>query len=105
MKKVIYVWLVRVVSWLAHFSKNDQVIYLMSFADNLDFIQQLNQRVPGRLTVYYLPSAATGAAQLAQAGIATRPFHDSVRFALTGVPSLPGQRTFILIIIMALPLA
>ncbi len=60
MKKVIYVWLVRVVSWLAHFSKNDQVIYLMSFADNLDFIQQLNQRVPGRLTVYYLPSAATG---------------------------------------------
>ena len=86
MKKVIYVWLVRVVSWLAHFSKNDQVIYLMSFADNLDFIQQLNQRVPGRLTVYYLPSAATGAAQLAQAGIATRPFHDSVRFALTGIP-------------------
>ncbi|MDP4435070.1 CDP-glycerol glycerophosphotransferase family protein [Lactiplantibacillus plantarum] len=85
-KKVIYVWLVRVVSWLAHFNKNDQVIYLMSFADNLDFIQQLNQRVPGRLTVYYLPSAATGAAQLAQAGIATRPFHDSVRFALTGIP-------------------
>ena len=68
MKKVIYVWLVRIISWLAHFGTSDQVIYLMSFADNLDFIQELNQRVPGRLTVYYLPSAATGAAQLVRAG-------------------------------------
>ncbi|WEE34709.1 CDP-glycerol glycerophosphotransferase family protein [Lactiplantibacillus paraplantarum] len=87
-KKTIYVWLVRVISWLAHFRTTDRVIYLMSFADNLDFIRQLNQRIPGRLTVYYLPSASKGAAQLTQIGIATQPFHDSIRFALTGVPAI-----------------
>lgn len=88
MKKTIYVWLVRIISWLAHFSTTDRVIYLMSFADNLDFIRQLNQRIPGRVTVYYLPSASTGAAQLAQAGIVTQPYHDSIRFALTGIPAI-----------------
>ncbi|ETY74152.1 glycosyl transferase [Lactiplantibacillus fabifermentans T30PCM01] len=88
LKKAIYLWLVRCMSWLAHFKTSTRVIYLMSFADNLDFIRELNQRVPGRLTVYYQPSAATGAAQLVAEGIATQPFHDSMQFALTGVPVL-----------------
>ncbi|BBM23270.1 CDP-glycerol glycerophosphotransferase family protein [Lactobacillus pentosus] len=88
MKKIIYIWLVRIVSWLAHFKSTDQVIYLMSFADNLDFIRQLADRLPQRVTVYYLPGAQAGAKQLAAEGIATQPFQDSIGFALHGVPVL-----------------
>lgn len=86
MKKQIYVWLIRIVSWLAHFKPNARVIYLMSFADNLDFIRQLNKRLPGRLTVYYLPAAVAGARQLEDEGISTRMFRDSLRLVVTGIP-------------------
>lgn len=88
MKKAIYIWLVRVVSWWAHFKPTNQVIYLMSFGDNLDFIRQLNARTTGRLTVYYLPAAAAGARQLAQAGVRTCPFQDSVRMVFSAVPPM-----------------
>ena len=60
----------------------------MSFADNLAFIEQLHQRVGDRLMVYYLPAAETGARKLLPAGITIRPFHDSLRFAVTGIPVL-----------------
>lgn len=85
---MIYLWLVRLVSWLSQFKRSQQVIYLMSFADNLTFIKQLHGRVGDRLVVYYLPAAKDGAAQLLPAGIAIRPFHDSLHFAVTGVPVL-----------------
>jgi len=87
-KKIGYLWLVRLVSWLSHFRQSQQVIYLMSFADNLAFIEQLHQRVGDRLVVYYLPAAETGARKLLPAGITIRPFHDSLRFAMTGIPVL-----------------
>ncbi|RRK10039.1 CDP-glycerol glycerophosphotransferase family protein [Lactiplantibacillus garii] len=86
LKKALYIWLIRVVSWLTHFKPSARVIYVMSFADNLDFIRQLNKRVSGRLTVYYLPSARAGGLQLAADGVATRAFQDSLRFVLTGIP-------------------
>ena len=86
LKKKIYIWLIRVVSWLAHFKTSNQVIYLMSFTDNRDFIMQLNQRVAGRLTVYYLPSARAGALQLANEGVQTQAFQDSLRLVFTGIP-------------------
>lgn len=88
LKKEIYVWLIRIISWLAHFKTSNHVIYLMSFADNLDFIRQLNKRVDNRLTVYYLPSAQSGAVKLARDGIATKAFHDSLGFIFTGIPVL-----------------
>nr|WP_137643225.1 CDP-glycerol glycerophosphotransferase family protein [Lactiplantibacillus modestisalitolerans] len=86
LKKQLYIWLVSVVSWWAHFRPNQRVIYLMSFADNGAFVRQLNQRVNGRLIVYYLPAAQAQAQALAKAGVTVRPFHDSVHFALKGVP-------------------
>ncbi|MFC6202536.1 CDP-glycerol glycerophosphotransferase family protein [Lactiplantibacillus nangangensis] len=88
LKKTIYLWLVKLVSWLTQFKRSQTVVYLMSFADNLDFIEQLHQTVGDRLVVYYYPAAQVGAAQLLPAGIKIRPFHDSIRFALTGVPVL-----------------
>lgn len=90
MKKIIYLWLVKLVSWLSQFKRSQRVIYLMSFADNLAFIEQLHQRVGDRLVVYYLPAAKDGAAQLLPAGITIRPFHDSLRFVFTGIPVLTG---------------
>ncbi|VDG25998.1 glycosyl transferase [Lactobacillus sp.] [Lactiplantibacillus mudanjiangensis] len=88
MKKIVYMWLVTIMSWLAHFKTTNQVIYLMSFADNLAFIRELQTQVGSRLTVYYLPSATTAADELAETGIAVRPFRDSLGFALTGIPVL-----------------
>ncbi|BDZ31007.1 CDP-glycerol glycerophosphotransferase family protein [Lactiplantibacillus sp. WILCCON 0030] len=88
MKKTVYLWLVKLISWFAQFRQTDTIIYLMSFADNLDFIEQLHQTVGDRLVVYYLSSAQSGAAQLLPADITIRPFHDSIRFAMTGVPVL-----------------
>ncbi|MFC6181910.1 CDP-glycerol glycerophosphotransferase family protein [Lactiplantibacillus daowaiensis] len=81
-------WLVTLVSWCCHFKATDQVIYLMSFADNLDFIRALQQRLGARLVVYYLPAARAGAAVLAADGVAVQPFHDSLRFAVTGIPTV-----------------
>jgi len=85
-KKTIYIWLVRLVSWLAHFKRTDRVIYLMSFSDNLAFIRQLDQRLPNRVTVYYLPAAQRGAEELMMAGVAVQPFQDSLKMVLSGVP-------------------
>ncbi|AVK60465.1 glycosyl transferase [Lactobacillus sp. CBA3605] len=86
LKKMGYLWLLTLVSWLAHFKRSQRIIYLMSFADNLEFIMALAQRVPGRLTVYYLPSATVGAEKLAAQGVAIQPFQDSLHFVLTGIP-------------------
>lgn len=87
LKKAIYIWLIKIVSWLTHFRPTDQVIYLMSFADNLDFIRALNRQVPGRLTVYYLPTCAPAAETLAAEGITTQTFTDSLRLIVTGIPA------------------
>lgn len=86
MAKVIYIWLIRIVSWCAHFRRTTTVIYLMSFGDNLDFIRQLNKRVPSRLTVYYLPAAQRAAEELATTGVTVRPFHDSLALVFRLVP-------------------
>ena len=93
MKKTIYMRLVILMSWLTHWRGSAQVIYLMSFADNLTFIKQLQQRLGTQLTVYYLPAATKGALALKAAGVQVVPFHDSVGFALTGVPVITRAAT------------
>ena len=86
-------WLVSLMSWLTHWHATTQVIYLMSFADNLTFIKQLQARLGTQLTVYYLPAATSGALTLKAAGIQVVPFQDSIHFAVTGVPVITRAAT------------
>ncbi|CAJ1227635.1 glycosyl transferase [Levilactobacillus zymae] len=88
--KEIYLWLVRLMSRLCGHRRLTDVVYLMSFGDNLPFIRAVAQalRPTQRLTVFYRPQQAAAAAQLAQQGIDVVPFRDDLRFVATGIPRI-----------------
>ncbi|ANZ65393.1 glycosyl transferase [Secundilactobacillus paracollinoides] len=94
--KAIYIWLVRFVSILNYFSrsKDRQVVYLMSFGNNLNFIARLADALPDRnqLLVLYRPSVEVEATELAALGIPVMPFQDNVHFVLEGVPKIMQAR-------------
>lgn len=79
-------------SMLTYFSRTKRrpVIYLMSFGNNLGFILKLAEQLGQRqhLIVFYRPSVAVEAAQLAANGVEVVPFSDNLRFVATGVPVL-----------------
>lgn len=92
--KEIYLWLVRLMSLLWAGRRQKDVIYLLSFADNLPFIQALAAKLPAghRLVVFYRPKCQAAAATLAATGITVRPFEDNLAFVLTGIPQIMRAR-------------
>lgn len=92
--KEFYLWLVWLVSHLWGGRRRRNVVYLMSFSDNLPLIEALAAALPAdrQLTVFYRPAQAAAAARLTQAGVTVRPFHDGFGFALTGIPVIMGAR-------------
>lgn len=71
-----------------------QFIYLMSFGDNLAFIQALAQASPGDrpLVVFYRPQQERAAQRLARSGIDVRPFRDNLQFVFKGIPQIMRAR-------------
>ena len=92
--KEFYLWLVRVMSHLTGAQRRRNVVYLMSFGDNLPLIRSLDQALPeGReLLVFYRPTQAVAARRLAAAGITVRPFRDGLKFVVTGIPVIMRAR-------------
>lgn len=95
--KVLYLWLIKMISGLNVFRRRNKVVYLMSFDDNVDFIKELAQKMPPKmkLVVLYRPDTEAAAIDLAAFGIVTRPFNDGLKFVFDFVPLLMGARLII----------
>lgn len=92
--KDIYLWLVRIMSHLWGARRRINVVYLMSFSDNLPFIRAVARALPTaqRLTVFYRPKQAAAAAQLAQEGIRIVEFRDNLQFVFAGLARVMTAR-------------
>lgn len=92
--KEIYLWLVRLMSLLWAGGRQRDVVYLMSFEDNVPFIQALAAALPAdrHLVVFYRPKCQNAAKTLADVGIDTRPFTDGLKFVLTDIRQLMRAR-------------
>jgi len=92
--KEFYLWLVRLMSGITSSRRRNNVVYLMSFGDNLPFIQAMAQALPAKsqLIVFYRPTQAAAAQRLAAVGIRIRPFRDGFGFVFTGIPVLMTAR-------------
>lgn len=86
--KEFYLWLVRLMSHVTGMRRRNNVVYLMSFNDNVALIRSLAQALPtgSQLVVFYRPAQAAVAQELAAGGIQTHVFRDGLRFVLTGIP-------------------
>lgn len=83
MKKVIYLWLVRLVAGMVRNRTPREIVYVMSFGNNQEFIRALAQRARQcgtPVTVLYRPNCAAAARQLAADGIRAQVFTDGLRF-------------------------
>ncbi len=69
----------------------------MSFDDNVDFIKELAQKIPSKMTliVLYRPDTEAAATDLAAFGLITRPFRDGVKFVFDLVPLLMSAKLII----------
>lgn len=92
--KEFYLWLVWLMSHLTGARRRNNLVYLMSFDDNIGLIRALAAALPAgrQLVVFYRPAQAVSAQRLAAAGIATRPFQDGIKFVLTGIPIIMSAR-------------
>ena len=92
--KEIYLWLIRLMSFLSAGRRQTDVVYLMSFTDNLPFIKALAAALPAgqRLVVYYRPEHEASATNLAAVGIVTRPLRDNLQFVMKGIPQIMRAR-------------
>ncbi len=70
--------------------RKTNIVYLMSFDSNVDFIKQLASHMPKgkKLVVYYRRATEAAATDLAAFGITTRPFKDNLRFVFAGIPRI-----------------
>lgn len=85
MKKVIYIWLISLVSRWKRVKDPQDVVYLMSFAGNEHLIKafaDLAKQLGRNFTVLYLPQCQAAAAKLAAKGIQTVEFADGFDFLL-----------------------
>lgn len=85
MKKVIYIWLISLVSRWKRVNDPQDVVYLMSFAGNEHLIKafaDLAKQLGRNFTVLYLPQCQAAAAKLAAKGIQTIEFADGFDFLL-----------------------
>lgn len=86
MKKVLYLWLVNFWSKVWQTDSPQKVVYLMSFGNNNEFIEELADACHEKdlqLLVFYRPECLAAARKLAEIGVVTKPFTDGFGF-LTG---------------------
>lgn len=85
MKKIIYIWLVNLISRWKRVKDPQDIVYLMSFAGNEHLIKafaDLAKQLGKQFTVLYLPQCQAAAAKLAAKGIQTIEFADGFDFLL-----------------------
>ncbi|WEV55801.1 CDP-glycerol glycerophosphotransferase family protein [Ligilactobacillus acidipiscis] len=84
MLKTVYLWLVSFCSKIFSKTNSDQIVYLLSFAGNENFIVRLAQRVKqepgGKLVVLYRPNCVKSAHELRAHNIECREFSDNFYF-------------------------
>ncbi|CAM2752579.1 CDP-glycerol glycerophosphotransferase family protein [Fructilactobacillus fructivorans] len=92
--KVIYTWLIRLISTIFYFRPKKNIYYVMSFDNNLRLIKQIAANMPEgqELVVLYEPEIEAAATDLSAFGIKTIPFKENARFALLTIPSLMSAR-------------
>ncbi|ETO40882.1 glycerophosphotransferase [Fructilactobacillus florum 8D] len=92
--KVIYTWLIRLVSSLCYFRKKKNVYYLMSYSNNLHLIKRIAATLPNdqKLVVWYNPRVLVAAYDLKAFGIETIPLHKNWWFILRQIPRLMTAR-------------
>ncbi|AYF92522.1 CDP-glycerol glycerophosphotransferase family protein [Apilactobacillus bombintestini] len=88
--KVIYVFLIKLVSLLFYFRKKSNVIYIMSFDNNLGLIKSMARQMPKNknLYVYYEPANEAAATDLAAYGIKTVPFKNGLKLVFDLIPKI-----------------
>ena len=88
-KKNLYLFLIKIMSFISFSKKSDNVSYLMSFGGNIDFIQRLNERCLARkqhLIVFYRPSMELEAIEIQKSGIEIKMFVENISFVLMLIP-------------------
>lgn len=83
MKKIIYIWLVKVFSIIQKVKTPQDIVYLMSFSGNENFILKLAtvaKKQGIKFTVLYLPKCRTQAQELAKQGINVFEFDNNFDF-------------------------
>lgn len=92
--KVIYLWLIRIISRLFQFRRKRNMTYFVSFDNNLDLIKAIAKKLPNkkRLTVFYDPSIEAAATDLAARGIRTIQFHNNLSFVFKYIPLVMTSR-------------
>ncbi|WP_283096092.1 CDP-glycerol glycerophosphotransferase family protein [Apilactobacillus xinyiensis] len=88
--KVFYLWLIKIISFLCNFRKKRNVIYIMSFDNNLQLIKKIANNLPKnrKLIVLYKPVTEAAATDLAAYGIETVPFWDGLHFVFKILPTI-----------------
>ncbi|WP_056966831.1 CDP-glycerol glycerophosphotransferase family protein [Apilactobacillus ozensis] len=95
--KVFYLWLIKIISFVCNFRKKRNVIYIMSFDNNLQLIKKIANNLPKdcNLIVLYKPVTEAAATDLAAYGIETIPFWDGFHFVFKILPIImTGQLIF-----------
>ncbi|GAA6114632.1 CDP-glycerol glycerophosphotransferase family protein [Apilactobacillus apinorum] len=88
--KVIYICLIRLVSLICFFKKKQNVIYIMSFDNNLGLIKSMARKMPKDKTlyVYYESSNEAAATDLAAYGIKTVQFQEGLKLIMDLIPKI-----------------
>lgn len=94
MLKVIYLWLIKVVTRLLFNKKRSNVVYLMSFNNNQALIQRMAMALkPGqKLFVMYTSKAQRAAKELHSFGIQTIPMHNGLGLIIHLLPIMMSAR-------------
>lgn len=97
MKKIIYIWLVKLISKLKHEKKPENIVYLMSFNGNVNFIKELSKLADNKhsLTVLYLPQCQNDANKLNKIGIKTVKFQNNIDFLIHKLPFILNAQLLI----------
>lgn len=95
--KVIYLFLIKIVSLLCLFRKKENVIYIMSFDNNPGLIKSMARNLPKgkKLIVFYQSDNEAVATDLAAYGIKTIQFKDGINLIFNVIPKImTGQIIF-----------
>ncbi|UQS85452.1 CDP-glycerol glycerophosphotransferase family protein [Apilactobacillus apisilvae] len=86
--KIIYLFLIKIVSLFCYFKKKKNVIYIMSFDNNLGLIKSMARSLPAgrRMIVFYENDNEAAATDLAAYGVKTIQFRDGISLIFNVVP-------------------
>ncbi|GLB46919.1 glycosyl transferase [Philodulcilactobacillus myokoensis] len=95
MLKFLYLCLIRMVSGFFYFRKKSNIIYIMSFGNNLNLIKRMALKLSDhqKIIVLYDPKIEDAAIDLAAFGIKTIPFWNGLHFVFRILPIVMSGKT------------